>query len=150
MFQDSFLKLATTPYDYRYFALPEFLSAISYMMILVGAIEFLSSQVPYSMKGVIVGLFYTSYVFSLVLNRGILKIFHVAYPRWSTKALFSCGFWYLQSKAILMHVDYYCVHVLIVNCLQEKKERRCPSERTDICRKVLLKKASESIILVDS
>ena len=56
MFQDRFLNLATISYDYRYFALPEFIRAISYVMIMVGTIEFLCSQVPYSMKGVIVML----------------------------------------------------------------------------------------------
>ena len=44
--------------DYRLYSIPEFISAISYIMILVGAIEFLCAQIPYSMKGLIVGIFY--------------------------------------------------------------------------------------------
>ena len=47
---------------YMLSAIPEIVSAVSYIFILVGTIEVLCAQVPYSMKGVVVGFFYGSLI----------------------------------------------------------------------------------------
>ena len=130
MFQDSFDDLDSTPYyDYRYFALPEFISAVSYVMILVGVIEFLCSQVPYSMKGVIVGLFYASCALTLALDRGILKIFRITSRRWNSETLFSCEFWYLQTKMIFISIIVLCIFVLSIVYKRRKREDVLPNEQ---------------------
>ena len=129
MFQDSFINLATIPYEYRYYVLPEFIHAISHIMILVGAIEFLCSQVPYSMKGVIVGLLYTSYVLALVLDKGILRIFKITSPSWNTETLFSCGFWYLQLKAIFMLIIFLSIVLFSIVYKRRKREDVLPNEQ---------------------
>ena len=126
IFQGSFV---STLYDYRYFALPACLSAISSVIILVGAIEFLCSQVPYSMKGVIVGLFYFSYVSTFSLNRGIIKIFHFTSPRWNTEALFSCEFWYLQIKIIFILIFTFFILLLSIAYKKRKREDVLPNEQ---------------------
>ena len=61
------------------------------------------------MKGVFLGLCCSSYVLTSVLNSGI---FHSTSPHWNAEALFSCGFWYLQTKTIFMLIiilsAFYC------------------------------------------
>ena len=56
-----------------YSSVPELLSAVSYILIIVGVTGFLCAQVPYSMKGLIVhmGIYYGSLVLFLALNKGI-------------------------------------------------------------------------------
>ena len=129
IFQDSFLDLTTSPYDYRYYAIPEFIFAISYVMILVGTIEFFCSQVPYSMKGVTVGLFYASYVLNFALDKGILQIFHTTSSRWSTETMFSCGFWYLQIKTILTLVIVLAIVSLLIVYKKRKRDDVLPNEQ---------------------
>ena len=75
--------------SYKLYSIPEFISAISYIMILVGAIEFLCSQIPYSMKGLIVGIFYGSVVLASVLNRTISQIFTLKISLWEAKTICS-------------------------------------------------------------
>ena len=53
---------------YTLSAIPEIVSAVSYIFILVGTIEVLCAQVPYSMKGVVVGFFYGSLILFLLIN----------------------------------------------------------------------------------
>ena len=129
MFQDSFINLDITPYDYRYFALPGLIASISYVLILVGAIEFLCSQVPYSMKGVVVGLFYFSYVSTFLLNRGIIKIFRITSPKWNSETLFSCGFWYLQTKSIFISIIILSMFLLSITYKKRKREDVLPNEQ---------------------
>ena len=68
------------------------------IMIVVGAIEFLCAQIPYSMKGTIVGLFYGSLIVFFGLNKGMTHIFKATSSFWSANTLFSCGFWYLRTN----------------------------------------------------
>ena len=45
--------------DYRWTILPEFIRATANIMIFIGCLEHLCAQVPYSMKGLVVGIVYT-------------------------------------------------------------------------------------------
>ena len=129
IFHDSSQDPASAPYLNRYYAIPESISAISRMMILVGAIEFLCSQVPYSMKGVVVGLYYAFLVLTLVLQKGmILKIFHIT-SYWNTETLFSCGFWYLQIKIIFMLIISLSTFLLSIVYKKRKREDVLPNEQ---------------------
>ena len=91
---------SSTTYDYRFYAIPDVISSASFIMILVGAIEFLCAQIPYSMKGVIVGFFYGSLVIFYVLNKGITKIFIATSSFGVVIRQLVDGFWYLQTKLI--------------------------------------------------
>ena len=89
--------------DYRLYSIPEYISAISYIMILVGAIEFLCAQIPYLMEGLIVRIIYSSLVPSLVLNRAILYMFMLKSSIiWKAESKFGSEFWYLQIKLIFL------------------------------------------------
>ena len=122
IFQDSSpnATISSIANDYRLYSIPEFISAISYIMILVGAIEFLCAQIPYSMKGLIVGIFYGSLTLSVVLNKTISLIFVLKSSVWERGAVFSCGFWYLQTKLIFLFITSL-IFLLVSVCYKKRK-----------------------------
>ena len=105
--------------DYRWFALSEALSAISFILIIVGTIEFYCAQVPYSMKGVVAGTFYGLFLLFHVVSNGIPRLF-VIKSIWRSTTIFSCGFWYLVTKIILL-VVFVAFLVIIVSCYKRRK-----------------------------
>ena len=120
---------ATTSLDYKLYSIPEFISAISYTMILVGVIEFLCSQIPYSMKGLIVGMFYGSMVLAFVLNRTISHIFTLKTSLWEAKAMFSCEVWYLLIKLIFLLAAVASSLLVAVYYRNRKRDDVLPNEQ---------------------
>ena len=131
IFQDISPNATVSPIanDYRLYSIPEFLSAISYIMILVGTIEFLCAQIPYSMKGLIVGIFYGSLVLSFVLNKAMLLIFVLKSSVWEKRAAFSCGFWYFQTKLILLTIMVLSFLLMAVCYKKRKRDDVLPNEQ---------------------
>ena len=129
--QDSSLNTTVSPIanNYRLYSIPQFLSAISYIMILVGAIEFLCSQIPYSMKGLIIGIFYGSLALSFVLNKAISHIFMLKSSVWERGAVFSCGFWYFQTKLIFLSIMVLSLLLLAVCYKKRKRDDVLPNEQ---------------------
>ena len=115
--------------NHKLYSIPEFISAISYIMILVGAIEFLCSQIPYSMKGLIVGIFYGSVVLASVLNRTISHIFTLKISLWEAKTMFSCEFWYLLIKLIFLQAVIVSSLLLAVCYRKRKRDDVLPNEQ---------------------
>ena len=115
--------------NYKLYSIPEFISAISYIMILVGAIEFLCSQIPYSMKGLIVGIFYGSVVLASVLNRTISHIFTLKTSFWEVKAMFNCEFWYLLIKLIFLLAAIVSSLLVAVCYRKRKRDDVLPNEQ---------------------
>ena len=126
LYEDTFVLKETL--DYQWFALPEFLSTISDLLIVIGAIEFYCAQVPYSMKGLIAVIFYTCLGISLIFNRALLYAFEVKSVLWSGGTKFSCAFWYLQTKIILLVILLTCVTILMKLYKRRKREDVLPNE----------------------
>ena len=117
-------------YDFRLYAISDVISSASSIMILVGVIEFLCAQIPYSMKGVIVGLFYCLVIFFLLFGQGtIVIIFEVTYLFWSDNVLFGCEFWYLQIKLILILISGLSLFLLSIIYKKRKREDVLPNEQ---------------------
>ena len=115
LFQENF---HNNSYTYGvYSSVPELLSAISYVLIIIGITEFLCAQVPYSMKGLMVGIFYGSLVLFLVLNKGI---FALNSPSWNFGTVFICGFWYLMIKLLFLLVTV-TISPLVSLCYKKRK-----------------------------
>ena len=129
IFQSTPVSSSALSLDYRLFAIPEIISAISFVLILVGAIEVLCAQVPYSMKGLVIGIFYGSMVFFLVLNNGIVQIFISKSYLWKIKSLFSCGFWYLQIKLIVNLITFFGSFLAAVCYKKRKRDDVLPNEQ---------------------
>jgi hypothetical protein len=90
----------STSFSYKWIIVPDFLSAISVTMLYIGVIELISAQVPFFMKGLVIGMtfcsFYVSGVLWLVVSLPFVRIHSI----WGT-GIFSCGFWYLLLFTIL-------------------------------------------------
>ena len=91
--------------DSRWFILPQILSSLSDLLIVITMIEFFCAQVPYSMKGLIAGLTYGLLGLFIALNRIILLPFIKVPAHWGVRAI-SCGFWYLLTKLFLLIVIF--------------------------------------------
>ena len=111
--------------DYRWFAIPQVLSAISFLLIIIGTIEFYCAQVPYSMKGVVSGIFYGTFLVFRMLSNGLPQIFGIT---WKSGLKFSCEFWYLQTKVIFLMIVGSVLLVLLKYYKKRKREDVLPSE----------------------
>ncbi len=109
-----------------YSSIPELLSAISYMLIIIGVTEFLCAQVPYSMKGLMVGIFYGSLVLFLVLNKGI---FTLKSPSWNFGTISICGFWYLLIKIFFLLVTVALSPLASLCYKKRKRDDVLPNEQ---------------------
>ena len=114
----------------RWFALAEILLAISYMMFMTGIIEFYCAQVPYSMKGLVVGTYYSFLGLFVAFNYDLSRVFtnRLKLHIWQKNTAFSCGFWYLLTKIILT-VSVMLIFLLAVKYHKKtKREDVLPNE----------------------
>ena len=90
--------------DYRWFSASEFMSAISFIFIIVGAVEFYCAQVPYSMKGLVAGLLFASFMLFRILNNVLPSLFSIEafHGHDQLGTILGCGFWYLLTKFIFL------------------------------------------------
>ena len=119
---------STFTYDFRFYAIPDVMSSASYIMIFVGAIEFLCAQIPYSMKGMLIGLYYCLLVVFFLFGQGTMIIFEATSSSWSDNALFGCEFWYLQTKLILILISGLTLLLLSIIYKKRKREDVLPNE----------------------
>ena len=73
-------------------AVPLFLHTLSTSMFYVVAIEFIASQAPYSMRGLIMGTAYCMFALCVTVAVGISIPFTRQLSIWGT-GIISCGFW---------------------------------------------------------
>ena len=93
IFYESHSTLSTS-FSYHWLAIPNFLQFTSIVFCLIGIIEFISAQVPYSMKGLIIGLLYSlAMFFATAIGLPSLLLFKHKLSTWGTGTI-SCGFWY--------------------------------------------------------
>ena len=111
----------SSSFDYHWMAIPDFIVSISNMMLYIGAVEYFSAQVPYFMKGLTVGVTFSS----VFLSGAVLLILSIPF---TTKALSytpgpvtSCGFWY---GLLLTVVETIVCIILIILTRWYKKRRR--------------------------
>ena len=106
-------------FDHRWMAIPDFIASLSSMMCLIGAVEYFSAQVPYFMKGLAVGVTYSS----LLLSGAILCISSIPLSNQRLSNIWgaSCGFWY---ALLLIVVEIGMCAILMVLMRWYKKRRR--------------------------
>ena len=81
-------------FNFKWITVPDFLSIISLTMLYIGLVEFISAQVPFFMKGLMIGMTYCSFFLSSVLWLVVSLPFVHIHSIWGTETL-SCGFWYI-------------------------------------------------------
>jgi peptide/histidine transporter 3/4 len=129
IFHDNPVSWTSDALDYRLFVIPEIISAISFTLILVGSIEMLCAQVPYSMKGLVIGIFYGSMGIFGVLNNVVVQIFIWKSYLWRTKSILNCGFWYLQIKLIVHLVAFFSILLAVTYYKRRKRDDVLPNEQ---------------------
>ena len=88
--------------SYRnWMAIPNFLGTISIAMVSISSIEFLASQTPYSMRGLMIGAGYGSVFIFTIIEFGIYWPFTHQSSTWAT-GIVSCQFWYLLSVLLVL------------------------------------------------
>ena len=104
----------------KWIAVPDFLSAISSTMLCIGVIELISAQVPFLMKGLMIGITFCSFYVSSALWLAISLPFVHIHSIWGTGTL-SCGFWY---TLLLTIVDLGIFLLLLILTRWYKKRQR--------------------------
>ena len=74
---------------------------IGEMLVFISVLEFICAQSPYSMRGLIIGIFY--FITSIFV--GLLSItmlgFALGFKKHSGNSLLSCGTWYLMAVIVI-------------------------------------------------
>ena len=120
---------------YRWFAVAQVLIAISFTVVVIGIIEFYCAQVPYSMKGLMAGAYYGFLGFCVMFNYGLSQVFKAKLHLWETKTIFSCGFWYLLTKIILIIVAILMIMLMV----KYHKKRKRALKILQVCMAVVHK-----------
>ena len=120
----------TTSFTYNWIMIPEALFAISLSLMGIGGLEFIAAQVPYSMKGVLIGVCLCSVTVTASLNylsvTVILSLFkQKLYP--STKII-SCGFWFELLHIIICSLGCIAGVLIIKRYKKRKREDILPNE----------------------
>ena len=110
----------TSSLDYRWMAVPLLLFSLSTAAFGIGTVEFISSQVPYSMRGLVMGIAYSMLSVCAAMGMGISIPFTKQSSIWST-VIISCGFWY---ALLLLVVEVLECFMLIAMQRWYKKRKR--------------------------
>ena len=114
-------------HESQWIFLLEFLSVTSFLFFLIGIIQFYCAQVPYTMKGLVVGICYSLKGFSVLFSHALLLPFKAQSLAWGTGAL-SCGFWYLITRMMYV-VIVVIAAALVMRCYKtRKREDLLPNE----------------------
>ena len=114
--------------DYRWIIILEALMAISELFAVVGALEFYCAQVPYSMKGLVAGIFYALLAFSMIFSQGLLLPFKMTSLEWGMGTL-SCGFWYVLTLLIYLLIVMAALVIAMRWYKKRKREDVLPNEQ---------------------
>ena len=119
--------ILSSTFDIRWMAIPNILNSISFVLLGIGTLEFICSQTPYSMRGLIFGAAYGSAAIFSLIGYGISELFTRHLIDWGT-GIISCGFWYLLSIVLLMVIHSAVLLILIRHYKRRKREDVLPNE----------------------
>lgn len=103
---------------YKWLLIPGFMSALSSLLFLLSAFEFIWAQTPYSMTGLVLGIMYAFLGLNTSLQVALASpfLFVTGIP-WKSIPL-TCGIWYFIMQSIIVFV------VLIVGMVMFKRYKR--------------------------
>ena len=110
--------------DYRWFSLLEDIDCFYTVFIFIGIVEFLCSQLPYSMKGVFMGIFISIFSVFVVLGVVIFIPFVLNLPI----LILSCGFWCFLSEAITISIGLLLAMAVVKWYKKRRREDVLPNE----------------------
>ena len=107
--------------------LTSYLQNIAFLFIMIGIIEFLYSQSPYSMRGLIFGMQYMLMILLSVPAVIIIGAFREHFSIWGTKTI-SCGFWYMLTVIVIYSIVWAIFLCLTKKYKMRKREDVLPNE----------------------
>ena len=88
--------LLSSSFNSRWLILPTLLQSLSLTLLSISGIEFILSQTPHSMRGLMIGVGYGSMFLFTTIGYSIYWPFIQPLSTWGTEII-SCEFWYLLS-----------------------------------------------------
>ena len=107
--------------------LPNVINCVCMLMIYSGTVEFLAAQVPYSMKGLMIGLCYYFVLLSISAWIVITIPFRQYSSLWGS-GMISCGFWFLLLAGVLQMINFFTLLILKMRYKKRKREDVLPNE----------------------
>ena len=108
-----------TTYSYYWIAIPDLIETISVAMLCIGAVEFLSSQTPKNMRGIMIGATYCS----LFVSSGVWFVLLIPFTKkssvWGTRTI-NCGFW----LSLILAIIHTCICLFLIILARWYKKRR--------------------------
>ena len=104
----------SSSFDIKWMILPQLLNSVSIVTFSIGVFEFICSQTPYSMRGLLLGTMYGSVVLYCVLGYGIMQPFMKQSTTWGT-GIISCEFWYLLVILLILLLGSVVMLLLIMS-----------------------------------
>ena len=107
--------------DNRWNILSGFLSNMGDAMYSITILEYLCAQVPYSMKGIVAGLFFACMGSFLPIFSLVYFVFETThFTNWGTGVI-SCEFWYFVTKICLLLATIIIFIIYILKCYKRRK-----------------------------
>ena len=107
----------------KWLILPDIISSSSVATFVIGGIELICAQTPYSMRGLMFGTVYGGFSVYASTAYGIAFPFMREPNFWGTGTI-SCGFWFLFFNLVALMIS--AVYLSVVGILYKKKrERMC-------------------------
>ena len=114
-------------FSFKLIVLPNVINGVSTLMVYSGTVEFLAAQVPYTMKGLIIGLSYYLILVSIGAWIVLTIPFHQYLSLWGS-GIISCGFWFLLLAGVLQMMNFFTLLILKVRYKKRKREDVLPNE----------------------
>ena len=121
--------LLSQSFSNQWLVIPQYLYHMSLIFIFIGVIEFICSQVPYSMKSVtvIIGAQYTLMLIILIPTIAVSVIFKQNLSIWG-KGTISCEFWYALLAIIAKLFVFFTLIWLAKRYKMRKRDDLLPNE----------------------
>ena len=122
--------ILSSSFNMQWMILVELLSSISLITSVTGAFEFICSQSPYSMRGLLFGAAHCSVVLYYTVGYGIMQAFtkQSTSVAWGTEII-SCELWYLFLILIILILNSIMVCILSKWYKNRKREDVLPNEQ---------------------
>ena len=120
--------ILNSSFNMKWMILPQVFSSLSIITSVIGAFEFICSQSPYSMRGLLFGATYGSMVLYSAMGFGILHPFTKQSAAWGT-GIISCEFWQLLLMLLILILNGIMMGILMKWYKNRKREDVLPNEQ---------------------
>ncbi len=118
----------SSAFDMKWIMLPHFLNSLSLISFAICALEFICSQSPYSMRGLLFGAVCGCVVLYCGMGFAILQPFTMQSATWK-KGIISCEFWYLLLILLILILHGIILGILMKWYKNRKREDVLPNEQ---------------------